>query len=214
MSRYRDPQLQVCKNTYTCAIHIRTCANLANLMVISPSNSRGTNKKRLTRNPAHPRRWADVVKCWVSVVDGEPTLKQHWLNVSCYFLNIYRISIFMRGVKVHVFNWTRRCPVISDLDYFGLVISDVNLWFRTVISGGVRWNRTVISDGVRWIRTPRWIRTVISDGVRWIRTPNIVVFHITVLVLISQISDGDFGQWFWTEISNGVISDGIMHKET
>ena len=62
---------------------------------------------------------------------------------------------------------------------------------QSVISDGVRWNRTVISDGVRWIRLPRWIRTVISDGVRWIRTPNSVVFYITILVLISLISDGD-----------------------
>ena len=24
-----------------------------------------------------------LVKCWVDVVDGEPTLNQHWFNVSC-----------------------------------------------------------------------------------------------------------------------------------
>ena len=28
--------------------------------------------------------------------------------------------------------------------------------------------------------------------------PNLVVFYITILVLISLISDGDFGQWFRT----------------
>ena len=101
------------------------------------------------------------------------------------------------------------CPVISDLDYFGLVISDANRWFRTVIS-----------DGVRWIRTPRWIRTVISDGVRWIRTPNLVVFYITILVLISLFSDGNFGRWFRTVISDGdfgrwfrtMISDGDIGR--
>ena len=96
-----------------------------------------------------------------------------------------------------------RTSTISDL-----VISDAYQWFRTVISDGVQWSRTVISDGVRWIRTPRWIRTVISDGVRWIRTPNLVVFFITLLVLISLISDSDLGQWFRT-----VISDGVMHKK-
>ena len=71
------------------------------------------------------------------------------------------------------FNWefdvsdiyvSRTCPVISDPDYFGLVISDANRWFRTVISDGGRWNRTVISDDMWWIRTPGWIRTVISDA--------------------------------------------------
>ena len=109
---------------------------------------------------------------------------------------------FGRGQYLH---W---CPVISDLNYFGLVISDANRWFRTVISDGVWWFRTVISDGVRWIRTPRWIRTMISDGVRWIRTPNSVVFYITILVLISLISDGNFGRWFRT-----VLSDGEMYKK-
>ena len=92
-----------------------------------------------------------------------------------------------------------RCPVISDLDYFGLVISDANRWFRTVISDGVRWN----------IRTPRWFRTVISDGERWIWMPSLIVCYITILVLISLISAGDFGQWFRT-----VITDGVMYKKT
>ena len=76
-------------------------------------------------------------------------------------------------------DWPSWCPVISDLDYFGLVISDAKRWFRTVISDGVLWNRT----------------------------PNSVVCYSTSLVLISLISDGrpNLGRWFLTVILDGVM---------
>ena len=39
-------------------------------------------------------------QCWADVEDGGPTLKQHWVNVSCFLDNVYLYHIKEAGKRV------------------------------------------------------------------------------------------------------------------
>ena len=57
--------------------------------------------------------------CWVSVVDGAPTLAQHWVSVSCWMCTavLYMVSVEISGL---VFS-------TIDLDSGSVIGGDVHL---------------------------------------------------------------------------------------
>ena len=92
--------------------------------------------------------------------------------------------------------YVSRLPVISDLDHFGpgdfgrlSVISDGD-FERCAVKSDDDYGRCAVNSDA----AANSNAAVNSDGVRLIRTPNFVVSYITILVLISLISDGDFGR--------------------
>ena len=63
---------------------------------------RNTHIKPMTRRPSQQTRDVQpmLFECWANVVDGGPTFKQHWLNVSC--LLRYNYTVYTAIIISHI----------------------------------------------------------------------------------------------------------------
>ena len=69
VSRYRDPQLQVCKTKYFCTIEFKIIANPANQILISHLNVLGWRINKHTENGYYDVASTLMVNPWITNVD-------------------------------------------------------------------------------------------------------------------------------------------------